>query len=365
LSVVSRQRRRYSPSHIAVAFDALEERALLSGLGGSMGEIGSRASRVADMKSFGAGRQEGLFGGGSFGLGGGMLNPSFLLTAPLLDGADATLAPPSPGTISSTAVQTASQALQTDLKNDIPSGAQPTHASVGALQDDLDAIRKGTLSGTAAQTKIQSDQAAILSSMGLTQAQITPLQSDQTALQAAISAASSTNTAISRSTASQTSTTTSNGPASTVQTAMQTLQTDLQNDTPSGAQATHASIGAVQDDLSAIRKGTLTGSAATTQVQTDAAAVLSSLGLTAAQITQIQTDQQAVQTAVEANAPNSTSSTSTSSTTESTLQSASAYLIGIPGVSAFGTRGMDGGGFGGGFGGGIGGGFEPGLRGRF
>ncbi len=247
-----------------------------------------------------------------------MMNPTLLLTAPLLDGGGGTTTPPSPSVMSSTAVQTAFQTLQTDLKNDIPSGAQPTHASVGALQDDLDAIRKGTLSGTAAQTKIQSDQAAILSSMGLTQAQITQIQTDQTALQTAISSASSTSTTTSGSTATSTSgstststsATTTSGPSSAIQTAMQTLQTDLQNDTPSGAQATHASIGAVQDDLDAIRKGTLTGTAAVTQVQTDAAAVLSSMGLTAAQITQIQTDQQAVQTAMAANSSSSTSSTS-------------------------------------------------------
>ena len=60
----------------------------------------------------------------------------------------------------------------------------------GRSQDDLDAIRKGTLSGTAASTKIQADQAAILTSMGLTQAQVTQIQSDQQALQTAITAAS-------------------------------------------------------------------------------------------------------------------------------------------------------------------------------
>ena len=154
--------------------------------------------------------------------------------------------------MSSTAVQTAFQTLQTDLKNDVPAGAQPTHASVGALEDTLDAIRKGTLSGTAAQTQIQSDQAAILSSMGLTQAQITQIQTDQTALQTAISSASSTSDDVRfdvddvESTSTTSTSTSSSGTASAVQTAMQTLQTDLQNDTPSGAQPTHASIGAVR-----------------------------------------------------------------------------------------------------------------------
>ena len=286
-----------------------------------MGEMGFEGSRAAEMRSFGAGRQDGMFGGGSLGLGGGMMNPTLSLDRSVAGSASGSTTPPSPSVMSSTAVQTAFQTLQTDLKNDIPSGAQPTHASVGALQDTLDAIRKGTLSGTAAQTQIQSDQAAILSSMGLTQAQITQIQTDQTALQTAISSASSTSTTTSGSTSTSassprrsTSSTTSSGTASAIQTAMQTLQTDLQNDTPSGAQATHASIGAVQDDLDAIRKGTLTGTAAVTQVQTDTAAVLSSMGLTAAQITQIQADQQAVQTAMEANSSSSTSTTHRPST---------------------------------------------------
>ena len=372
VSVVSRQRRRRAASKAAVRCEALEERALLSAFGGS-GGIGLRGSRAAEMSSFGAARRDGLLGGGALGLGGGVSNPTLLLTAPLLDSAGGTITPPSPGVLSTTAVQTAFQTLQTDLNNDTPSGAQPTHASVGALEDTLDAIRKGTLTGTAAQTQIQSDQAAILSSMGVTQAQITQLRTDQTALQTAISSASSTSTTTSGSTATSTSGSTStatsstgsSGTASSVQTALQTLETDLQNDTPSGAQATHASVGAVEDDLDAIRKGTLTGTAAVTQVQTDAAAVLSSMGLTAAQVTQIQTDQQAVQTAMMANTPDSTSSASTGSTTGSTLQSVNAYLIGLPGFSTAGMRGLGRGGFGGGFGGGFPGDFGARPRGGF
>ena len=392
-AVAARQRRRrHASSKATVRCEVLEERSLLTAFS-APGAIGLRESRAAETSLFGAGRQNGMFGRGSLGLGGGMTNPTLFLTAPLLDSAGGTTTPPSPSVMSSTAAQTAFQTLQTDLKNDIPNRAQPTHASVGALEDTLNAVHKGTLSGTAAQTQIQSDQAAILSSMGLTQAQITQIQTDQTALQTAISSASNTatsgtttpaTTTSGTTTSATTSSTTASSSPSAIQTAMQTLQTDLQNDTPSGAQATHASVGAVQDDLDAIRKGTLTGTAAVTQVQTDAAAVLSSMGLTAAQVTQIQTDQQAVQTAVEANSSSSTPSTSstssastssTSSTTtiaatESTLQSVSAYLIGIPGVStAVGIRGMGAGGFGGGrgrgFGGGFGGGIGAGLRGGF
>ncbi|MFI5461196.1 MAG: hypothetical protein ACHRXM_37800, partial [Isosphaerales bacterium] len=273
-----------------------------------------------------------------------------LLTAPLLDGGSGSTTPPAPGVFSSTAVQQAFQTLQTDLKNDIPSGSKPTHASIGALQDDLAAIRGGTLSGSAAQTKIQADQTAILTSMGLTQAQITQIQSDQQVLQTAIQTASSAST--STTTSSSTSTTASSSPlapSSAVQSAFGTLQTDLKNDTPSGAQPSHASIGAVQDDLGAIRKGTLTGSAAVSQVQTDTAAVLSSMGLTSAQVSQIQTDQAAVETAIQANSSSGTSTT-TSSTTESTLQSVAAYLVGLPGLSGFGMRGPGGFGMGPGWG---------------
>jgi hypothetical protein len=386
----SRHRRRRAVSRPGVICEALEERALLSGLSAAVGEMG-KTSRAAELSWIGAGRQYGMFGGGSLGLGGGMSNPTLLLTAPLLEAGSGSTTPPSRTVISSSAVQTALQTLQSDLNNDITVGSQPTHASVGALEDTMDAIHKGTLSGTATQTQIQSDQAAILSSMGLTQAQITQIQSDVTALQTAISSSSSTSatsttisnasTTTSGSTSTTASSTSSSGTASTVQTAIQTLQTDLQNDTPSGAQPTYASIGAVEDDLDSIRKGTLTGTTAVTQVQTDTAGVLSSMGLTATQITQIQADQQAVQTAMQANSGSSTTSTttstaaSTSSSTatiaevESTLQSVSAYLLGIPCVSSIGVRGMGGGGFGGGgfggsgFGGGGFGGFGAGPRG--
>jgi hypothetical protein len=319
-----------------------------------------------------------MFGGGALGLGGGMMNPTLLLTAPLvISGSGSSTAPPSPSVMSSTAVQTDLQTLQTDVKNDVTVGSQPTHESVGALQDTLVAIRTGTLSGSAAQSQIQSDQGAILVSMGLTQPQITQIQSDQTALQTAISTASTTTGTSSTTTSGSSASGASSSTSSAIQTAMQTLQTNLQNDTPSGARPTYASIGTVQDDLDAIRKGTLTGSTAVTKVQTDAAAVLSGMGLTTAQISQFQTDQQAVQTAIQANSASATTSTSSTSSpsagsiaaTESTLQSVSAYLIGLPGVSAIGVRDMGGRGFGGGYGGGFargfGGGFGPDLRGGF
>ena len=95
----------------------------------------------------------------------------------------------------------------------------------------------------------------------------------------------------------------------------------------------------MQDDLDAIRKGTLTGTAAVSQVQTDAAAVLTSMGLTSAQVSQIQTDQQALATAIAAD-PNQPAMTSGSSASLDTLQSVSAYLVGLPGVSSFGMGGV-------------------------
>ena len=189
-TVVSRHRgRRHAGWKATVKCEVLEERTLLSGLGGP-GAIG--------LWRFAGGRDERVRGRparrdvwrGFAGPGWGDDEPDPPLVGPLLEGGSGSTTPPSPSVMSSSAVQTAFQTLQTDLKNDIPSGAQPTHASVGALEDTLDAIRKGTLTGTAAQTQIQSDQAAILTSMGLTQAQITQIQTDQTALQTAISSAS-------------------------------------------------------------------------------------------------------------------------------------------------------------------------------
>jgi hypothetical protein len=377
------QRRAHRVPKAMVRCEALEARSLLSGFGGFADPMGM--PRAAEFSSIGVGRRDGMFGAGSLGLGGAMMNPTLLLTAPLLVSGSGSTTPPSPSVMSSSSVQSALQTLQTDLKNDVAVGAQPSHESVGALQDTLEAVRKGTLTGTAAQTQIQSDQAAILTSMGLTQAQVTQIQSDQTALQTAISSATTTtsgtaSTATSTSSNGTTATsTTSSGTTSAIQTAMQTLKTDLQNDTPSGAQPTYASIGAVQDDLDAIRKGTLTGTAAVTKVQTDTAGVLSSMGLTATQITQIQTDQQAVESAIAANSSSSTSSTSSTpspgsiAATEATMQSVSAYLIGVPGVSSVGMRGMAMGGFGGSFAGGVaggvgrgfGGGVGPGWRGGF
>jgi antitoxin component of RelBE/YafQ-DinJ toxin-antitoxin module len=338
-------RRRGKNAWASRSVETLEERELLSGgmgpgpLSGFLAGMGGKGARAAEMSTLRVGRRGGFFGGGSLGLGGGMNNPTLLLTAPLLEGGNGQSAPPSPMVFSDSGVQSAMQTLQTDLKTDISSGARPTHASVGGLEDDLASIRQGALSGTAASTKIQADQAAILSSMGLSAAQVSQIQSDAQALQTAISNASTRTTGTSSATTSTTTSGMPPAPSSAVQTAMHTLQTDLQNDSPSKATLSRAALGMVQDDLDAIRNGTLTGSAAAAQVQTDAAAVLTSMGLTSSQVSQIQTDGQALAAAIAAD-PNAPTVTSGSSATQSTLQSVSAYLVGLPGISSFGMGGV-------------------------
>ena len=102
------------------------------------------------------------------GVGGGMKDPIFLLTASLLNSGGSSTTPITKSVLSSSAVQSAFQTLQTDYNNDVSVGSKPTHASVGQLEDDLQSIRKGTLTGTAATSAIQSDEAAILTSLGLT-----------------------------------------------------------------------------------------------------------------------------------------------------------------------------------------------------
>ena len=83
------------------------------------------------------------------------------------------------------------------------------NASVGQVQDDLNAIQKGTLTGSQAVTTIQTDTAAVLSSMGLSQSQVTQIQSDQsalaTAMQTAFSQANGTTSSSTSSSASPTS----------------------------------------------------------------------------------------------------------------------------------------------------------------
>ena len=303
-----------------------------------------------------------MFGSGNLGLGGVARNPTFLLTASLLNAGGGTTSPPSRSVLSSSAVQAAFQTLQTDFSNDVTAGSKPTHASVGQLKDDLKSIRNGKLTGDAATTAIQNDETAILTSMGLTSSQVSQILSDVEGVQSAIEPASGsgsasaadggTTTATSApddgtSTAPTDGTTLPGTPAtdSAVQSAFRTLQSDLKSALPSNPQPSNASIGQVMDDLDSIRTGTLTGSEAVTTIQTDTAAVLSSLGLTADQVTMIQSDQSALGAAIQdsmSQAPDSTSSSSSSPSPTSlagvnaTMQSVSAYLIGVPGLGSSG-----------------------------
>ncbi len=317
-----------------------------------------------------------MFGAGDLGLGGGMKDPIFLLTASLLNSGSSSTTPLSRSVLSSSAVQSAFQTLQTDFNNDVSVGAKPTHASVGQLQDDLQSIRKGTLTGTAATTAIQTDEAAILTSMGLTSTQVSQLQSDLQAVQAAIQSAvelghrqrprrrparngSTTTVGDSTSTpprpATGTGTTTATHgdsrrrttdidavPSSAVQSAFQTLQSDLKSDLSVHAQPTHASVGQVQDDLDAIQKGTLTGSQAVTTVQTDTAAVLTSMGLTRARSPRSSPIRRRWRRRSRPTQPGErldtsiTTSSSASPTSiaavEATMQSVQQYLVGVPGL---------------------------------
>ena len=372
-SVTTWQKRILRSSRATVGCEALEHRQLLSrgmGMDALGGMEGGRhgGSPMAELGSFGGGGRGAMFGAGDVGVGGGMKDPIFLLTASLLNSGGSSTTPITKSVLSSSAVQSAFQTLQTDYNNDVSVGSKPTHASVGQLEDDLQSIRKGTLTGTAATSAIQSDEAAILTSLGLTSTQVSQLQSDLSAVQAAIQSAA---TAVTGSTTTDRltttgSTTTTTAPArrprdasttaagrrtrarrptsTAVQSAFQTLQSDLESDLSASSQPTHASVGQVQDDLDAIQKGTLTGSAAVTQVQTDTAAVLTSLGLTSSQVTQIQSDQAALATAMQtafsqANGSTSSSTSSSASPTSiaavnATMQSVQQYLIGLPGVWA-------------------------------
>jgi hypothetical protein len=386
-SAAHRQTRGSRRSGARVGCEALEGRQLLSrgmgldalGLGG-MGAAPRLVSMKAEHGSFAGGGPGAMFGAGKLGVGGGTRDPIFLLTASLLNTGSGTTTLPSRSVLSSSAVQSAFQTLQTDFNNDVTVGSKPTHASIGQLQDDFQAIRKGTLTGSAATTAIQNDEAAILTSMGLSSTQVSQLQADLQAVQSAIQSAGtsgsgSTTTSSSGSTdttTTGTTTTTGDGTttsstdtgsttaataplasststptqgSTTTNSALQTLQTEIKNDTPTNAQPTHASIGQLQDDLDAISKGTLTGSQALTTIQNDTAAVFTSEGMTQTQVTQIQADQTALGTAIQAawsQAGGSTTSTGSNSSpsptsiaaVKATMQSVQPYLVGVPGLDA-------------------------------
>jgi hypothetical protein len=336
-----------------------------------------------------------IFGAGKLGLGGGVRNPIYLLTASLLKTGDGSTTPPTRSVLSSSAVQSAFQTLQTDMNDDVTVGARPSHASVGQLQDDLLAIHKGTLTGSAATSAIQADEAAILTSLGLSTSQVSQIQSDLQSVESAFQSESGSGSSTATTTGSGTATTGSgtattaggatsslsgtdpastspaagstsatpmdpSAPSSAVTSAYQTLQSDLKSDLPSDSQPTNASIGQVLDDLDAIQKGALTGSEAVSAIEGDTASVFTSAGLNKAQITQIQSDQTALATAIQSNASQTSGSTSSATSSsasptsiaavEATMQSVQPYLAGVPGIGA-----PDPGAFGGQSMGGIGG----------
>ena len=267
------QRGHTRSSKAMIGCEVLEGRQLLSrGWGWMPSAHGGRTSHARHGRT--GLLRRGRFGRdvrrGNLGLGGGMKDPIFLLTASLLNSGNGSTSPPSRSVLSSSAVQSAFQTLQTDFNNDVSVGAKPTHASVGQLQDDLKSIRKGTLTGTAATTAIQNDEAAILTSMGLSSSQVSQIQSDLQAVQTAIQSAvdhdehrharrprparrrprparrrrdghhprrTTAGTTPSRrrhwpATTTSTVDCRPRPPPSAVQTAFQTLQTDLKTDTP-------------------------------------------------------------------------------------------------------------------------------------
>ncbi len=200
----------------------------------------------------------------------------------------------------SAAATTAMRKLQTDLKADVPAGAKPTAASLANLKTDMTAIHQGSLSGTAAQTTIASDQAAILASMGLSSAQVAQITADQQSVQTAMggSGGGMFGPGPGGPGLGQPPAGANWGGSAAVSAAMKTVQTDLKAAIPSGATPSSTATSTLQTDLASARAGTLTGDAAVTQIKADAAAVLESMGATATQTAQIQTDEQALQTAL-------------------------------------------------------------------
>src|SRR5262249_40136340 len=127
-------------SRATLGCESLEGRQLLSRGMGLMGLAGMGGGRPVSMKaelgSFGGGGAGAMFGAGSLGLGGGARNPIFLLTASMLNTGDGSAAP-TKNVLSSSAVQSDFQTLQSDFNSDDTVGSKPTHASIGQLQDDL------------------------------------------------------------------------------------------------------------------------------------------------------------------------------------------------------------------------------------
>jgi hypothetical protein len=153
--------RKYGSNSPAKVAFICEASLLSSGFGlrhELMRRIEFRGAKPANVGVLEAGRQGEFVRGDSLGLGGGSGTPA-----------------------STSSVESALDALRTVLQSDIPGGAQPSHASIGGIRDDRDAIRSGDLTARAARSQVRSD-AAVLSSSGLLTVEIAPIQSDQQAL---------------------------------------------------------------------------------------------------------------------------------------------------------------------------------------
>lgn len=145
------------------------------------------------------------------------------------------------GSTAATAVQTAFDALKTELKNDVPSGAKPSYASIGTLMDDLDAIKNGTLTGSDATTKVQADEAAALTAIGVTADQITAIQADEAALVAAIKAANTLSSSSDGSTAVTSSASPHDPMEAMTDVPLLPFLTQLRQNDPSGSPSTTTS----------------------------------------------------------------------------------------------------------------------------
>ena len=124
--VGKRQHRHHRASKAMIGCEALEGRQLLSrGMGLEALGGGGRHSMMAELGSFGGGGSGAMFGGGSLGLRGGMKDPVFLLTASLLNDGSGSTTPPSRSVLSSSAVQSAFQTLESDYNSDVSVGRSP------------------------------------------------------------------------------------------------------------------------------------------------------------------------------------------------------------------------------------------------
>ena len=179
----------------------------------------------------------------------------------------------------------------TDLNAVLPAGFQtPSKASIDALQADLKAQHDGTLTGTAATTKLQADKDAILASTGLTASQVTAVDAASKQLETDLKASMPKDKST---------------PPTTPPTISPTIQAD-KDAVLSAAGLSASQISAIDaaqsqmmKDAQAVHDGTLTGTAATAALQADHDAILNALGVSQDSITKIDADSTALQAAMK------------------------------------------------------------------